>query len=213
MRTIIYYSGEENKGNPEIVLEDKANVMFTYANVYFNKGRIPERYQRVLNKRTGPVFKPSEKDLKRFWRYVDKRGVSECWLWKGTTTGYGHGQFYFEGKLIYAHRFSVMIEIGRLLKNGECALHDCPDGDEPSCVNPNHLFIGTKKDNTEDMIRKGRCSEGEKHYKSLISDEKAEEIRKLYATGKYTQKELGVANNLPQPSISRIIGNKIYKKR
>ena len=51
MRTIIYYSGEENKGNPEIVLQDKANVMFTYYEVHKGKGKPPIRLKRVLDRR------------------------------------------------------------------------------------------------------------------------------------------------------------------
>lgn len=90
----------------------------------------------------------------RFKRCV-KRGKG-CWLWMGDKNQLGYGQLQ-ERKAGYtflwtAHRLSWMIYRGRIPK-GLCVLHTC---DNPSCVNPKHLWLGTHKDNMQDCIRKGR---------------------------------------------------------
>lgn len=89
--------------------------------------------------------------VERFWSRVDVRGPDECWLWtSGTWKGYG--KVYRDGKRIPAHKFSYELENGEV-PDGLHVLHHC---DNPSCVNPSHLFAGTHKDNMHDMIAKGR---------------------------------------------------------
>ena len=75
-----------------------------------------------------------------------------CWLWeKGVgSTGYGH--IFYQGKMLKAHRVSWELHRGLILKD-MCVLHKC---DVPSCVNPDHLFLGTHKDNKRDSMKKGR---------------------------------------------------------
>jgi hypothetical protein len=99
----------------------------------------------------------------RFWEKVDKSGVQpevypgigRCWLWTATRVPGGYGRFRVGGRgpegLSLAHRFSWVIRHG---DPGELlVLHRC---DVPNCVNPDHLFLGTRDDNTADMLRKGR---------------------------------------------------------
>ena len=77
---------------------------------------------------------------------------SGCWLWLRSLRTNGYGQIWTGSIYMRAHRFSW--ERARSpLKSGECVLHSC---DVRSCVNPDHLFVGTKKDNAIDMVRKGR---------------------------------------------------------
>lgn len=121
--------------------------METPANVARGNGRycsLPCRYIR----------RPLEE---RFWDKVDKRGPDDCWVWQGASAsnGYGHLGDPERGTVI-AHVLSWEIEHGQRVPNGMCVLHDCPLGDNRKCVNPHHLWIGTKRDNTLDMIRKGR---------------------------------------------------------
>lgn len=89
-------------------------------------------------------------DIKRFeqW-FVRENG---CWVWFGQKDKGGYGVFWFYGKQCRAHRASHELYAG-LIPAGMCVLHRC---DNPACVNPDHLFIGTRKDNTQDMLRKGR---------------------------------------------------------
>ncbi len=95
------------------------------------------------------MLKLTEKESKRF---RCKFEVSECWIWKNPNVGIGYGQFLFRGERYRAHRFSYLIHKGEIAA-GLHVLHKC---DNPSCVNPDHLFLGTQKENMEDMWKKGR---------------------------------------------------------
>ena len=86
----------------------------------------------------------------RFWNKVDKSG--DCWLWTGAKTGRGYGHILINGNSISAHRYSWEIHYGKIPEN-MCILHRC---DNPICIKPEHLFLGTQTDNIADMDRKGR---------------------------------------------------------
>jgi hypothetical protein len=93
----------------------------------------------------------------RFWRRVTKG--TDCWEWGGARHPFGYGQFRVgngtkRGKLIFTHRYAWELAHGAIPDNLS-VLHHC---DKPSCVRPDHLFLGTQADNTADMIRKGRAN-------------------------------------------------------
>lgn len=104
--------------------------------------------------------KPPVSVLSRFWLYVNQEGPvhpklgTPCWVWTGATNNFGYGQIHNGIKNVYAHRLSWEIHNGTLAA-GLCVLHRC---DNPPCVNPAHHFIGTKKQNSEDMVAKGRAA-------------------------------------------------------
>lgn len=87
-------------------------------------------------------------------------------------------------------------------------LHKC---DNRICVNPDHLFEGTAKDNTKDMLNKNRMAKGEGHGNTLLKYEQILEIRELYKTGNYTQYKLSEIYNVTQSCISQIIRKRNWK--
>lgn len=93
--------------------------------------------------------------LDRFIEKIELFDKTECWNWNGYKNKKGYGTINIEGRKacdVLAHRASYTLFIG-VITNGMLVLHKC---DNPSCVNPDHLFQGTAKDNTQDAINKGR---------------------------------------------------------
>lgn len=93
----------------------------------------------------------------RFEAKVNRSGPGGCWLWTGAPVARGYGRIGFGktgkgGTVMYAHRFSWELHNGPIL-DGLNVLHHC---DNPPCVNPSHLFLGTQGDNVTDMVQKGR---------------------------------------------------------
>jgi hypothetical protein len=87
----------------------------------------------------------------RFYSKISKPNENGCMEWNGTKLKRGYGHFSIKGKMVLAHRFAYELHYG--IKPTFHVLHKC---DNPSCVNPEHLFLGTDKDNSEDCRRKGR---------------------------------------------------------
>ncbi len=136
----------------------------------------------------------------RFWNGVTK--TDGCWLWKtpsSTLRGYGCLSVY--GKVTYAHRFSYELNVGKI-PPGIQILHLC---DNCACVRPDHLALGTQKDNIQDMLRKGRGCTGDKQYSAKLTWKDVEQIRARYALGDDSQNSLARAFGVPQPHIKNII--------
>lgn len=102
------------------------------------------------------IDQPSAKTISRFWAKVDKRGPDECWTWTAGLNGQGYGIFCIGGKARGAHRVSYFLSRGEI-GNGLSVCHSC---DNPPCVNPAHLWVGTAQDNSDDRVRKGRAYNG-----------------------------------------------------
>lgn len=88
--------------------------------------------------------------MERFYSKVDKTG--DCWLWTGCRLSNGYGQFYYKGRNHGAHRVSYILSHGEI-PEGCVVMHSC---DNPQCVNPAHLSLGSHTDNMKDMARKLR---------------------------------------------------------
>lgn len=100
-----------------------------------------------------------------FWNKVDKSG--ECWIWIGSKVGgTEYGKVGYAGKTWRAHRLSWKFAFGDI-PNDLCVLHKC---DNPSCVRPDHLFLGTHDDNNKDMVKKGRSVKGDKNPRRLYPE-------------------------------------------
>ena len=137
-----------------------------------------------------------------FWEKVSKS--DDCWDWTGFRHPDGHGQCYLNGVPKYAHRFSWEMHNGPI-PNGMCVCHKC---DNPHCVNPDHLFLGTHEDNMYDAKAKGRLPFGMRHGMVALSDEDVLKIRSLYSDGVLSQGKLAKRFGVSQTCISKIVTRK-----
>mgnify|MGYP001576000228 CR=1 FL=1 len=139
----------------------------------------------------------------RFWSKVEKRSKDECWLWRGATwQGYGYLANTRRNGAIYAHRLSYELHYGPIPK-GLCVCHKC---DNPPCVNPAHLFLGTRADNVADCVRKGRGADkhGAANPRARLTHEVVSRIRELRTKG-LSQQAIADYVGFPQTSISKIL--------
>lgn len=161
--------------------------------------------------------------IDRFMTKV-QQSPNGCWLWTGALTHNGYPAFYYQHRMVRAHRFSYEAHHGPI-PAGLMVLHTC---DTPACVNPAHLFLGTHDDNMQDRQQKGRTASGnangmrtrpdrnaaklypdrlargQRANKSHLTDADVREIRRLHAAG-HTQTELAARFDVSQNMISRIV--------
>lgn len=140
-----------------------------------------------------------------FWKHVNIRGEDDCWEWRGSHNRYG--DITFKKQHLSAHRLAYILTYGKNIKN-KYVLHIC---DNPLCVNPKHLWLGTQQDNIKDMVEKKRGLVGELNGNNKLTKEQILEIRELYTTGKYLQRELAKMFYVHQVHISEIITRKQWK--
>ena len=164
----------------------------------------------------------TEKEKSRFWSKVEKLGnESGCWLWTGYSDSAGYGNFQLLKLPRKAHRVAFVLS-GRELMEGMCVLHKC---DTPGCVNPAHLRAGTHRENSKDMVSKGRQARGETHMsrtkpeallrgvknpRAILDDATVHKIRARFAKGEAISvlcEELGVSHGC----ISSIVHGRSWK--
>lgn len=189
-----------------------------------------------------PIVQLQEKDIKRFCSKIDKTPghgpKGDCWIWTSRCSkkGYGLFQYVHRQNWYSAHRLSYFMHYD--IDPGELGtLHHC---DNPPCVNPSHLFLGTNADNTADCVRKGRQAKGEKlrlavlpfikrgnessarrhperlkhgeqHYQAKVTAQQVKEIRSRYIAGRITHRALSLEYGVTHQVIGQMINRKTWK--
>lgn len=141
----------------------------------------------------------------RFWPKVQKTDV--CWLWIGQTSSKGYGTIQItgkSGKRVFAHRLSYELHKGTI-PEGLKVCHNCPGGDNPLCVNPDHLWLGTQKESMEDCAAKGRANQ-------KLSHADVDEIIRLRKSG-VPRKIVAAQFNVSESMVNQISNGKVRTHR
>jgi hypothetical protein len=134
----------------------------------------------------------------RFWARVP-RGEG-CWIWPGARQPNGYGRVAFWGRAVFAHRLAYELTYGPI-PPGMQVCHRC---DNRACVRPEHLFLGTQRENEDDKVAKGRQW-------STLTPTDVREIRRLYAAGDLSQQAIANRFGVWQATISVIVRRKVWR--
>lgn len=130
-----------------------------------------------------------------------------CIEYTGTSVNKKERQVSFKGKMIPAARLVYILEKGEIPK-GMIVCHKC---DFPACVNINHLFLGTNKDNSIDASRKFRLTHGERHWSAKLSESDVLKMREFYSTGFWSYASLARKFGINESTSARIIKGRLWK--
>jgi len=147
-----------------------------------------------------------ESDVIRFFSKVEK--TDTCWIWKANSICDGYGFIKVNKTNIRAHRFSYQLHYGKFNKELH-VLHKC---DNRLCVRPDHLFLGTNKDNVDDKVSKDRQAKGSINGNSILNEEQVKEI-KFHLQNKYYgyMKDLVSKYNVSERCIRDIKSGRTWK--
>ena len=149
-------------------------------------------------------------------RFLSRVSISDgCWEWQGPKSKFGHGLFGYNGKSIGAHRFSWGMKNGH--KNLIYGFHICHKCNNPSCVNPDHLYQGTPLDNSNDRSRAGRFNTKPVSVEDNVSAKLTEDaVRHIRANATLddvpSQARCMILYNVSQATIRDVLLNKIWKQ-
>lgn len=186
-----FHVTKNNKGN-----ERKKEYMKTY-------------HERTKNVQMHPCLTCNKECIKkydlsfcshmcRFMHYVEK--TESCWIWKGSKDPSGYGKTNIDSKIMSAHR-AVYILVKGNIEEDKFVCHSC---DNPSCVNPDHLWMGTHKENMKDMHEKGRIY-------TKLSPYQINKIRDLWERKEMNSSELCKKFNITSGHLSNIVNRRIWK--
>lgn len=156
---------------------------------------------------------PAPRDLgERFWEKVARRGPDECWEWQAFRNKKGYGKMLIGSRADgtnrkeYTHRIAWLLTHGKM--PSDCVLHRC---DNPPCCNPNHLFEGSRMDNSHDALAKGRLRVGERHQNAKLTVSAVREARADYARGGVTIRALAARYGVTEMTIHHALRGHTWK--
>lgn len=178
------------------------------------RGRCRRHYQQWCKTNPPETRAPAARRSRftvseRFWRKVQRGGESECWPWTGRTTSYGHGQFWIspDRGQDSAHAFALELATGQRRPDGQHCCHHC---DNPICCNPAHLYYGTPRQNSADMVKRHRNRRGVEKVNALLSEAQVVEMRTRYFAGE-TAGSLAREFGIRQGHLSNIVRGRMWK--
>jgi hypothetical protein len=136
-------------------------------------------------------------------------GMESCWLWSGALSESGYGAIKVGGETLYAHRLSYVIHFGE----DPLDMLVCHKCDNPACVNPEHLFLGTTQENTRDRFMKKRSASGARNgamnrASTILNEEKVRQIREDYRLGLGSHLTLGRKYGVSQSAVQLVVTRK-----
>ena len=153
------------------------------------------------------VRHPRKSIEERFWSRVDKLGENECWNWLGSKLRGGYGNLNIDGGTFQAHRVSYILHFGEI-PDGMLVCHTC---DNPPCVNPKHLWLGTHLDNARDKVNKHRQAKGEFCGRVKYTAEEIGCIRLVYFYSHCSMHKIARLYKITYSHINAILHNRVWK--
>jgi len=155
-------------------------------------------------------------NVEKFFSKGAVNSATGCIEWTGCIQSNGYGRVKFDGRTRYVHRVSAELKFGEIPEGLEVC-HKC---DNRKCFNPDHLFLGTRKDNMQDAVSKSRISRGEKHaaqipsgernYNAKLKNSDIPEIRRRHASGE-TQTSIAKSFSVDRSLIGLIVNGKAWR--
>ena len=167
-----------------------------------------ERLAEYRKQNAGLTVLEAVTNVDAFWSRVALANKDDCWNWAGARTDRGYGVYApLPGVLLRAHRVAYALHNGGI----DDSMFVCHHCDNPSCCNPHHLFLGTPKDNVDDMIKKGRkvVTVGEANAMSKLTSDQVRSIFQDLRTNREVAAEYGISPSL----VSMIRHRKIWVEK
>jgi hypothetical protein len=175
---------------------ERCGITYTHSYTYRVSRFCSRRCSTIATARTRPLEE-------RFWQFVVKG--DGCWEWSGTRNARGYGKIgRWHAGMDYAHRVSYELHVGAI-PEGLHVLHHC---DNPPCVRPDHLSVGTRRDNMQDAVAKGRVQHGERHYLFKMSNARIQEMSRRYRQGGVKLCDLATEFGISPSYASQLVGGK-----
>lgn len=169
-----------------------------YTSTQYGRRRLDQKYCGMSCRNNGIIQTTNA----RYEAMFEK--TPGCWKWKGSLNHQGYGRATFQNKRQLAHRIAFFLAFPHQHEDLSklCVLHKC---DTPSCVNPSHLFLGTRTENNLDKRLKNRNPKGETSHFSKLTEDQVQEIRSIAANTNMTHKEIAELFGITRENISCIV--------